>query len=64
LPEESPSGLIPRSIQVALMDDLTGKLKPGDRVFVTGLYKNIGQKKNVSLEGVKFFSTLIATNVE
>jgi len=39
LAEDSPSGLIPRSIQTVLMDDLAGQLKPGDKVFITGLYK-------------------------
>lgn len=39
LAEDSPSGLIPRSIQTVLMDDLAGTLKPGDKVFITGLYK-------------------------
>jgi len=37
LPEESPSGLIPRSVSVIFQDDLCGKYKPGDKVFITGL---------------------------
>jgi len=63
LPEESPSGLIPRSVSVILQDDLCGKYKPGDKVFITGLYKNIGGKTMKS-EGIKFTSVLIATNIE
>lgn len=32
LAEDSPNGLIPRSIQTVFMDDLAGKVKPGDKI--------------------------------
>ena len=41
MPEKSPTGLLPRSIEVVLMHDLVDKVKPGDRVKAKGIFKSI-----------------------
>jgi len=63
LPEESPNGLIPRSVSIVLLDDLCGKYKPGDKIFITGVYKNVTTKiDNADKYGIKQY--IIATNIE
>lgn len=61
LPERSPTGQLPRSIEVILEDDLVDKVKPGDRVDVVGVFKTISTASTSSY-GV-FKTVLIANNV-
>ena len=39
LPELSPVGQLPRSVECMLEGDLCGRIKPGDRVRIYGVYK-------------------------
>ena len=58
MPENAPAGQLPRSVQVVLENDLVDRVKPGDRVQISGVYRVIHQGQN----GL-FKSVLIATGV-
>ena len=59
----APPGQLPRSIQVILQNDLVEKLKPGDRVEVTGVYRAAPNRgMNGVIPGV-FKTHIVATGV-
>jgi len=63
LPETSPPGQLPRSVEVVLEDDLRDCCKPGDRVSVMGVYKPIAPGMgNGAVSGI-FYAKIIATGI-
>jgi len=44
LPEELPPGQLPQSINVIIRGDLTGKMRPGDRVTVYGIVRTVPER--------------------
>jgi len=63
MPERAPPGQLPRSIQVVLENDLVDRVKPGDRVQVTGVFraKNPGSTGGMS---ANFGTVLVATGIQ
>ena len=61
-PERTPLGQLPRSVEVVLEGDLVGKVKPGDRIQVNGIFKCISTMSTTSSGNVK--TVLIGTNVQ
>lgn len=62
MPECSPPGQLPRSIDVISDDDLADACKPGDRIQIVGLFRVLPNKQNASSSG-NFRSILIANNI-
>jgi len=62
LPENAPTGSLPRSIDVVIEDDLVDQVKPGDRIQVFGVYRGV-PTASTSVSGI-FKSILIATNLQ
>ena len=63
MPECAPPGQLPRSINVVLQNDLVDKLKPGDRVEVTGVYRAVPNMIGGVTRGT-FKTQIIATGVK
>ena len=59
MPENSPPGQLPRSIDVVLENDLVDSCKPGDRVQVTGVFRVM----HVGTAG-RLRNYLVATGIE
>jgi len=62
MPEKSPAGQLPRSVDVVLDNDLVDKCKPGDRVQVLGIYRCLPSKQGGFTSGT-FRTILLANNV-
>lgn len=62
MPESSPPGQLPRSVQVILENDLVDKLKPGDRVEVNGVFRTQSQAFNGLTNGI-YKTHIVATGV-
>ena len=61
-PERTPLGQLPRSVEVILEGDLVGKVKPGDRIQINGIFKCISTMGTSSSGTVR--TVLIGTNVQ
>ncbi|KAK3878636.1 hypothetical protein Pcinc_016737 [Petrolisthes cinctipes] len=62
MPEKSPAGQLPRSVDIVLDNDLVDKCKPGDRVQVVGIYRCLPNKQGAFTSGT-FRTILLANNV-
>ena len=62
MPEKSPAGQLPRSVDVVLDGDLVDKCKPGDRVNIIGIYRAMPSVQGGMTNGI-FKSLLIANHV-
>lgn len=62
MPEKSPAGQLPRSVEVILDNDLVDKCKPGDRVQVVGIYRCLPRRQGSFTSGT-FNTVLLANNV-
>lgn len=60
MPERSPPGQLPCSIQLTLADDLCDLCKPGDRVQIVGVYRALPHRQGGITSGQ--FKTLIIGN--
>ena len=60
MPEKSPPGQLPRSVEIILDDDLVNALKPGDRVHITGIYRALAGRASGAVSGT--FRTAILAN--
>lgn len=63
IPEKAPPGLLPRSLDVILEDDLVDSCKPGDRVNICGVYRSIGSTSAASASGT-FRTLIVCKNVK
>ncbi|KAI9011875.1 MCM2/3/5 family-domain-containing protein [Phycomyces nitens] len=60
MPERSPPGQLPRSVDIILDDDLVDKAKPGDRVSIVGIYRSLGNRN--AKQSSSTFRTVILCN--
>ena len=61
MPENSPPGLLPSSMDVILDDDLVDTCKPGDRVQIVGVYRALAPYGSFASGNYK--TVIIANNV-
>jgi len=60
-PEDVPSGQLPRSIEVFVADDLVDKVRPGDRVLISGIL-SVRQEHSPKLGKLTTFMTYLEAN--
>jgi DNA replication licensing factor MCM2 len=58
-PSSVPPGRLPRTKEVVLFDDNAGRVRPGEEIDITGVYKHVMRTKPT---GFPVFSTIIEAN--
>jgi DNA replication licensing factor MCM3 len=61
MPESAPLGQLPRSIEAMLEGDLVDKVKPGDRVHMTGIFRALAPMSATNTTG-NFRTVLLANH--
>lgn len=65
MPERAPPGQLPRSVEVMVEHDLVDRVKPGDRIRISGVYRALPNAHASSHRSNSIFSTiLIANNIQ
>ena len=62
MPENAPTGQMPKSVDVLITDDLVDMAKPGDRIAVVGVYRPLARSDGGITSGV-FKFVLVANHV-
>lgn len=62
MPENAPTGQMPKSVDILVTDDLVDAAKPGDRVAVVGVYRPLASAQAGVTNGV-FRFVLVANHV-
>jgi DNA replication licensing factor MCM3 len=62
MPEASPAGQLPRSVEIFLEGDLCDSCKPGDRVRIIGIYRPLGGEQFAGGTGI-FKTVVVANNI-
>lgn len=62
MPERSPPGQLPRSVDVVMEYDLVDRCKPGDRVQLVGIYKPLPATGGGATNGI-FRTVLLANHI-
>jgi DNA replication licensing factor MCM3 len=62
MPESAPPGQLPRSVDVAIQDDLVDLCKPGDRIRVVGVYKAVPSEAAGRSGSSGVFRTLVVAD--
>ena len=62
MPESAPLGQLPRSIEAMVEGDLVDKVKPGDRIHMTGIFRALAPMSAANTSG-NFRTVLLANHV-
>ena len=62
MPERAPVGQLPRSVDLVLDHDLVDRVKPGDRVRVTGIYQALATQSSRQSFTDGYFKTMLLVN--
>jgi DNA replication licensing factor MCM3 len=61
MPERTPTGMLPRSVEVVFEEDLVDQVKPGDRIQVSGVFMGISSPETGA--SAVFRTVLVAMGV-
>jgi DNA replication licensing factor MCM3 len=62
MPESAPLGQLPRSVEAMVEGDLVDKVKPGDRIHMTGIFRALAPMSAANTSG-NFRTVLLANHV-
>jgi len=62
MPEKAPMGQLPRSVEMILEHDLVDRMKPGDRVQITGVFRALATASSGQTSTSGVFKTVVLVN--